>query len=93
MFRPNFSAKMKNVVQPTRIFCTLRISWKRISDWLPIVFRFGTENGEEQLKKTSCIRAWLSWKWLVVVGCCDWSGGMQCSVRAGGCWLWWLVVM
>ena len=35
-----------------------------------------------------CIRAWLSWKWLVVVGCCDWSGGMQCSGRAGGCWLW-----
>ena len=27
------------------------ISWNRISDWLPIVFYFGTENWEEQLKK------------------------------------------
>ena len=43
--------KRKNVFQPTRIFCTLRISWNRISDWLPIAFRFGTENWEEQLKK------------------------------------------
>ena len=34
-----------------RIFCTLRISWIRISDWLPIVFHFGTENWKEQLKK------------------------------------------
>ena len=33
-----------------RIFCTLKISWNRISDWLPIVFHFGTENWEEQLK-------------------------------------------
>ena len=54
MFRPNFSAKMKNVVQPTRIFCTSRISWNRISDWLPIIFHFGTENWEEQLKKAPC---------------------------------------
>ena len=38
---PNFSAKKKNVVQPTRIFCTSRISWNRTSDWLPIVFHFG----------------------------------------------------
>ena len=30
-------------------FC--RISWNRISEWLPIVFHFGTENWEEQLKK------------------------------------------
>ena len=51
MFRPNFSAKKKNIVQPTRIFCTSRISWNRISDWLPIVFHFGTDNWEEQLKK------------------------------------------
>ena len=36
-----------------RIFRTLRISWNRISDWLPIVFHFGTENWEEQLKKTT----------------------------------------
>ena len=48
---PNFSAKKKNVVQPTRIICTSRISWNIISDWLPIIFHFGTENWEEQLKK------------------------------------------
>ena len=35
-----------------RIFCTLRILWNGISDWLPIVFHFGTENWEEQLKKS-----------------------------------------
>ena len=32
-----------------------RISWNRISDRLPIVFHCGTENWEEQLKKTPCI--------------------------------------
>ena len=37
------------------IFCTSRISWNRISDWLPIVFNFGTENWEEQLKKAPCM--------------------------------------
>ena len=37
-----------------RIFFTLRNSWNRISDWVPIVFHFGTENWEEQLKKTPC---------------------------------------
>ena len=47
LFLPNFSAKNKNVVQPTRIFCASRITWNRISDWLPIVFHFGTENWEE----------------------------------------------
>ena len=36
-----------------RIFCTSRIAWKRISDWLPIVFHFGTENWEDQLKKST----------------------------------------
>ena len=51
---PNFSAKKKNVVQPMRIFYTSRISWNCISDWqpLPKVFLFGTENWEQQLKKT-----------------------------------------
>ena len=44
LFRPKFRAKKKNVVQPRRIFCTSRISWNRFSDWLPIVFHFGTEN-------------------------------------------------
>ena len=34
-----------------RIFCTSRISWNKTSDWLPIVFHFGTEKWEEQLKK------------------------------------------
>ena len=48
LVRPNFSAKNKNVVQPIRIFSSSRISWNRISDWLPIVFHFGTENWEEQ---------------------------------------------
>ena len=50
LFRPKFRAKKKNVAQPRRIFCTSRISWNRISDWLSIVFHFGTENWEEQLK-------------------------------------------
>ena len=50
MFRPNFSDNKKNVVQPMRIFCTSKISWNRISDWLPVVFHFGTESWEEQLK-------------------------------------------
>ena len=55
----NCSAQISvlKIVQPTRIFCTSRISWNRISDWLPIVFHFGTENSEEQLKKAPC-------KWL-----------------------------
>ena len=30
----------------------MRILWNRISDWLPIAFHFGTENWEEQLKKS-----------------------------------------
>ena len=60
LVRPIFSTKKKNVVQPTRIFCTSRISWNRISDWLPIVFHFGTENWEEQLKKPPCIYLCLS---------------------------------
>ena len=51
LFRPNFSAKKKNVVQSSRIFCTSRISWNRVSDWLPIVFHFSTENWERPLKK------------------------------------------
>ena len=45
-----------------------RISWNRISDWLPIVFHFGTENWEELLKKTTLhqgdqtiLTPWLSW--------------------------------
>ena len=46
LFRPKFRAKKKNVAQPRRIFCTSRISWNRISDWLSIVFHFGTENWE-----------------------------------------------
>ena len=54
LVRPNVSAKKKNFVQPMRIFCTLRISWNRISDWLSIVFHFGTENWADQLKKTPC---------------------------------------
>ena len=29
------------------------VTWNRISDWLPIVFHFGTENWEEQLKKNT----------------------------------------
>ena len=51
LVRPNFSAKKENVVQPMRIYCTSRISWNRISDWLPIVFHFGTENWADQSKK------------------------------------------
>ena len=37
-----------------RIFCSSRISWIRISDWLPISFHFGTENLNEQLKIPPC---------------------------------------
>ena len=38
----------------------MRISWNRISDWLPIVFHFSTENWEEQLKKSPCINILLT---------------------------------
>ena len=37
----------------------MRITWKRISDWLPIVFHFGTEDRDEQLKKAPCILFYL----------------------------------
>ena len=50
LFRPKFRAKKKNVAQPRRIFCT-----SRISDWLSIVFNFGTKNWEGQLKEPPCI--------------------------------------
>ena len=53
---PNFSAKKKNVVQPMRIFCTSRISWNRISDWLPTVFHFGT------VKKTTLYKYSIIWQ-------------------------------
>ena len=43
--------KRKMFFQPKRIFCTSKISWNRISDWLPIVFHFGTENWADQSKK------------------------------------------
>ena len=55
LFRPKFRAKKKNVAQPRRIFCKSKISWNRISDWLSIVFHFGTENWEGQLKEPPCI--------------------------------------
>ena len=45
---------MKTLAQPTRSFFTLKISWKSSSSWLQLVFHFGTENGEGQLKKTPC---------------------------------------
>ena len=48
-------SKKKTVVQPTRIICTSRISWNRTSDWLPIIFHFGTEILEEQLEKAPCM--------------------------------------
>ena len=54
LVRPNFSAKKKNVVQSMRIFCTSRISWNRIFDWLPSVFHFGTGNWADQSKKPPC---------------------------------------
>ena len=59
--------------------CSKLIDWYS-GDWgwfLVVVFWF---EGEELYK---------SMVELEVVGC----GGMQCSVRAGGCWLWWLVVI
>ena len=52
-----------NVVQPTRIFCTSRISWSRISDWMPIVFHFGTENWEEQFKKNTLYICIFTYEW------------------------------
>ena len=36
-------------------FFTWKISWKRSPGWLQLVFHFGTENQEEQLKKAPCI--------------------------------------
>ena len=45
--------KRKTLFNQQGLLCTSRISWNRISDWLPIVFHFGTENWEEQLKKHS----------------------------------------
>ena len=60
--------------QPTRIFCTSGISGNRISDWLPLVFHFGTENWEEQLKKPPCINADLVFEGDATVVCslrCD----------------------
>ena len=32
----------------------LTISWNKIFHWLQVVFHFGTENWEEQLKKPPC---------------------------------------
>ena len=49
------NAKKKNVVQPTRIFCTSRISWNRMSDWLPIVFSFWYWKLGGTVKKTPCM--------------------------------------
>ena len=46
---------MKKLAQPTRSFFTLKISWKSSPGWLQLVFHFGTENGEGQLKKSPCI--------------------------------------
>ena len=60
-----------------KLGCSKLIDWYS-GDWgwfLVVVFWF---EGEE-LHKSFVV---------VVVGCCDWSGGMQCSGRAGGCWLW-----
>ena len=74
LFCPNFSAEKKNVVVPTRISCTARISWNIISDWLPIVFHFGTENWEEQLKKASC-------RFLLTPGiCCGETSGVNRAI-------------
>ena len=49
---PIFSTKMKELAQPTSGFFTLKISWKTSPGWLQLVFHFGTENREEQLKKS-----------------------------------------
>ena len=62
---PNFSAKKKNVGQPTRIFCTSRISWNRISGWLPIVFILVMKIGRTVKKTTLYVllmseKLWLS---------------------------------
>ena len=42
-FHPNFSAK-KNVVQPTRIFCTSEISWNRICLFVCLWFVAGCQD-------------------------------------------------
>ena len=47
--------KWKKLAQPTKSFFTLKISWKSSPGWLQLVFHFGTENWEEQLKKAPCI--------------------------------------
>ena len=38
-----------------RSFFTLKFSWKGCPGWLRLVFHFGTENGEGQLKKPPCM--------------------------------------
>ena len=42
---------MKNKLQPTRITFSRNFQCKKASRWLSQFFHFGTENGEEQLKK------------------------------------------
>ena len=63
--------KRKTLFQPTGIFCTSRISWKIISDWLPNVFLFGTENWEEQFKKHPVF-------WMLRFRICVPKGGKGC---------------
>ena len=46
------STKIKKLAQPTWWFLTLKISRKSCSGLLQLVFHFGTENWEEELKNT-----------------------------------------
>ena len=50
--------KRKTLFSQQGSFFTSRISWNRMSDWLPIIFHFGTENWEEQLKKSTLYFLW-----------------------------------
>ena len=55
LFLPIFSTKMKNKLQPTRTTFSRNFQCRKAPRWLSKFFHFGTENGEEQLKKAPCI--------------------------------------
>ena len=49
-----------------RIFCTLRISWNKISDWPPIIFQFGSKNWDEQFEKPPCMYVQIQLQYSVI---------------------------
>ena len=51
---PDFQYQNKNMLQPTRTAFSRNFQCKKAPRWLSKFFHFGTENGEEQLKKAPC---------------------------------------